>query len=56
MQATSASRLFIACKKNQRVALIFSEYNQQDAAFINLFIPIRRSNIIQKDFRPSSVA
>jgi len=35
---------------------IFSEYNQQDATFHNLFIPVRRSTCFRRFFRPSSGA
>jgi len=35
---------------------IFAEYNQQDAMFHNLFIPVRRSTSFRRFFRPSSGA
>jgi len=35
---------------------IFAEYNQQDAMFHNLFIPVRRSTCFRRVFRPSSGA
>jgi len=35
---------------------IFSEYNQQDATFLNLFISIRGSTCFRRFFRPSSGA
>jgi len=35
-------------------ANIFAEYNQQDAAFHNLFISVRRSTCFREIFRPSS--
>jgi len=35
---------------------IFSEYNQQDATFHNLFISVRRSTCFRRFFRPSSEA
>jgi len=34
----------------------FSEYNQQDAMFLNLFISIRRSTCFRRFFHPSSGA
>jgi len=34
----------------------FSEYNQQDATFLNLFISVRRSTCFRRVFRPSSGA
>jgi len=34
----------------------FSEYNQQDATFLNLFISVRRSTCFRRFFRPSSVS
>ena len=38
------------------IANIFSEYNQQDATFFNLFISVRRSTCFRRVFRPSSGA
>ena len=38
------------------VANMFSEYNQQDAKFLNLFISVRRSTCFRRVFRPSSGA
>ena len=38
------------------IANVFSEYNQQDAAFLNLFISVRRSTCFRRFFRPSSGA
>jgi len=38
------------------IANIFSEYNQQEATFLNLFIPVRRSTYFRRFFRPSSGA
>ena len=35
---------------------IFSEYNQQDATFLNLVIPVRRSTCFRRFCRPSSRA
>jgi len=37
-------------------ANIFSEYNQQDATFFNLFISVRCSTCFRRVFRPSSGA
>jgi len=37
-------------------ANIFSEYNQQDATFLNVFISVRRSTCFRRFFRPSSGA
>jgi len=34
----------------------FSEYNQQDATFLNLFIPVRLTTSFRQFFRPSSGA
>jgi len=34
--------------------IMFSEYNQQDAKFHNLFISVRRSTCFRQFFRPSS--
>ena len=46
--------LFIPdCKQ---VHKIFSEYNQQDATFHNLFISVRRCTCFRRFFRPSSGA
>jgi len=39
-----------------RILHIFSEYNQQDATFLNLFISVRRSTCFGRVFRPSSGA
>ena len=36
------------------IANIFTEYNQQDVAFHNLFISARRSTCSRRVFRPSS--
>jgi hypothetical protein len=33
---------------------MFSEYNQQNATFLNLFISVRRSTCFRRFFRPSS--
>ena len=38
------------------IANIFAEYNQEDATFHNLFIPVRRSTCFRRVFRPSSGA
>jgi len=38
------------------IANIFGEYNQQDAAFHNLFISVRWSTCFRRFFRPSSGA
>jgi len=38
------------------IANIFSEYNQQDAMFLILFISVRRSTCFRRFFRPSSGA
>jgi len=38
------------------IANIFSEYNQQDATLLNLFISVRRSTCFRRFFRPSSGA
>jgi len=38
------------------IANIFSEYNQQDATFLNLFISLRTSTCFRRVFRPSSGA
>ena len=38
------------------VANVFAEYNQQDAAFLNLFISVRRPTCFRRVFRPSSGA
>jgi len=38
------------------IANIISEYNQQDATFLNLFISVRRSGCFRRFFRPSSGA
>ena len=38
------------------IANIFADYNQQDATFHNLFIPVRRSTCFRRVFRPSSGA
>ena len=35
---------------------IFSEYNQQDVTFLDLFISVRRSTCFRRFFRPSSGA
>jgi len=42
--------------KGPRIANIFSEYNQQDATFHNVFISVRRSTCFRRVFRPSSGA
>ena len=36
------------------IANIFTEYNQQDATFLNYFISVRRSTCFRRFFRPSS--
>jgi len=36
------------------IANIISEYNQQDASFLNLFISVRRSTCFRRFHRPSS--
>ena len=38
------------------VTLIFAEFNQQDATFLNLFISVRRCTCFRRFFRPSSGA
>jgi len=38
------------------IAVIFSEHNQQVAAFHSLFISVRRSTCFRRFFRPSSGA
>ena len=38
------------------IANIFSEYNQQDANFLSLFISVRHSTCFRRYFRPSSGA
>jgi hypothetical protein len=38
------------------IANIFSEYNQQDATFLNIFISVRRSTCFRRVFRPLSGA
>jgi len=38
------------------IANIFSEYNRQDAMFLNVFISVRRSTCFRRFFRPSSGA
>ena len=32
---------------------VFAEYNQQDAKFLNFFVPVRRSTCFRRFFRPS---
>ena len=41
---------------NQQETLLFAEYNQQDATFQNVFIPVRRSTCFRQVFRPLSGA
>ena len=36
------------------IANVFSQYNQQDATFHNLFISVRRSTCFRRVFRPPS--
>ena len=36
------------------IANIFTEYNQQDATFLNLFISLRHSTCLRRFFRPPS--
>jgi len=38
------------------VANIFSEYNQQEKTFLNLFISVKRSTCFRRFFHPSSGA
>jgi len=38
------------------ITIIFAEYNQQDATFLNLFIYVRRCTCFRQFFHPSSGA
>ena len=39
---------------SQHKVSVFSQYNQQDATFLTLFIPIGRSTCFRRFFRPSA--
>jgi hypothetical protein len=44
------------CENTRFILMIFAEYNQQDANFLNLFISVRQSTCFSRFLRPSSGA
>jgi len=49
-------QFLVAFAKLRRATIIFAEYNQQAAKFLNLFFSLRYSTCFRRFFRPSSGA